>query len=854
MILIKVGENMEKAKYTYISLFSSAGIGCYGFNQAGFQCIATNEVIARRLNIQKANNKCERDSGYICGDISKTDVKQNIVEEVNWWRKNRGVKDVTVVVATPPCQGMSVFNHKKNPKDIKRNSLVIESLKMVKQLHPLFFVFENVPAFMDTACMLNDTVTSIREAHHAILGNEYVFYDDVLNFKFYGSKSSRTRTLVIGVHRKLARFVSPAELFPDREEECLLRSVIGDLPALTKMGEISDTDIYHSFRPYPLYMLPWIETLAEGESAFDNKDDERRPYKFTKDGTRIANVNKTGDKYTRQYWDRIGPSVHTRNDQLASQNTIHPRDNRVFSIRELMLMMTIPQSFKWDRRDLEVLNSLSIKEKEKYLKQNETNIRQCIGEAVPTIIFSKIASNIAQFMGSSHLSDRQIHGIIKANDLDNPDNLLTFISESIAQPESEASSQSINNATLSRIAELANTSRDERAAYYTEKVTLTHIFEHLPYIDKDLITILEPSVGTGNFIPFLIKKYSYAKELIIDVIDIDNETLNIANRLWQGHLFPPNVKINTICEDFLDFNLENKHYDLIIGNPPYIRILASKKLKTYQEAFNDPLANNAAAFFVEKSCMYADYIAFILPKTIFCNSEYGEFREKIRKKRIETIVDFGEQGFSGINIETVFLVINARKRGGNVRVVSIPRGIRIVQKQSYICSPSLPSWVIYRDKTFDSILSNKRFDVFTAFRDRQITKSIKVKRSTVWVIKSKNIPRDGRKLIHIDSGQGDLRLNRNALKDFEVYRYIDRDDVFLVPNMTYYPRMVRKPLGVVANGSVAILIPKDGITVSDDDIAFIASEEFEAFYRIARNHATRTLNIDATSVYYFCIS
>ena len=43
---------------TYISLFSSAGIGCYGFKLENFDCVATNELIARRLEIQKYNNKC----------------------------------------------------------------------------------------------------------------------------------------------------------------------------------------------------------------------------------------------------------------------------------------------------------------------------------------------------------------------------------------------------------------------------------------------------------------------------------------------------------------------------------------------------------------------------------------------------------------------------------------------------------------------------------------------------------------------------------------------------------------------------------------------------------------------------
>ncbi len=44
-------------KLTYISLFSSAGVGCFGFKQNGFECIATNELIERRLNIQKINKK-----------------------------------------------------------------------------------------------------------------------------------------------------------------------------------------------------------------------------------------------------------------------------------------------------------------------------------------------------------------------------------------------------------------------------------------------------------------------------------------------------------------------------------------------------------------------------------------------------------------------------------------------------------------------------------------------------------------------------------------------------------------------------------------------------------------------------
>jgi DNA (cytosine-5)-methyltransferase 1 len=57
-------------------------------------------------------------------------------------------------------------------------------------------------------------------------------------------------------------------------------------------------------------------------------------------------VGSFGDKYKRQRWDKVAPCIHTANDCLASQNTIHPFDDRVFSIAELMEIMAIPKEFK----------------------------------------------------------------------------------------------------------------------------------------------------------------------------------------------------------------------------------------------------------------------------------------------------------------------------------------------------------------------------------------------------------------------------------------------------------------------------------------------------------------------------
>ena len=172
--------------------------------------------------------------------------------------------------------------------------------------------------------------------------------------------------------------------------------------------------------------------------------------------------------------------------------------------------------------------------------------------------------------------------------------------------------------------------------------------------------------------------------------------------------------------------------------------------------------------------------------------------------------------------------------------------------QRYITDPSLPTWVLYRDKFFDQILSQKQFDVFDVFRDRQISKTTTTNGNNIWVVKAKNITRDGLSLIHIPNY--DTYISKSNLDTLHIASYLERTDVFLVPNMTYYPRMMRKPAGIVTNGSVAVFIPKKEIIVDKLDMEYIASKEYEKFYRIARNFANRSLNIDANTVYYFCIN
>jgi len=833
---------MIQNKPTYISLFSSAGVGCYGFKQEGFECIATNELLEKRLNIQKLNKKCKFESGYIAADIKEDSTKKRIYQEIEKWNK-LGNDRVDVVIATPPCQGMSVANHKKKEKEIERNSLIKESVDLIKNINPRFFVFENVSAFWKTGCIdKQGDVVAIGDMITNELGERYLIHNEVLNFKNYGSNSSRTRTLVIGVDKMFSDDISPIEIMPDYVSEKTLYEVIGDMKSLS-WGEYDSDDFFHSFRIYPKHMLPWIENLKQGQSAFDNEDDELKPHRII-DGKMVINKSKNADKYTRQIYNKVAPCIHTRNDQMASQNTVHPVDNRVFSIRELMRMMTIPDSFRWVDYDLEYLNQLPVTEKRKISKKEEMNIRQSIGEAVPTIIFRQIANKIKKNISFHRLTKKDIKEIIEKYDLNNTANLKDFLLEN---------KENYSLSSLSSIIEYANSKRQQHSAYFTNKFIVQEIFENLPDFEEEEISIIEPSVGAGNFLPFIFKKYECKKHVNLTVIDVDPNAIEALKILYDKNNVPNNFLMNFVCADFMDYSFDR--VNLIIGNPPFSKINGSYRNKLLKDNMNKE-STNLAEFILEKAILNSDYVSMIMPKNILNTPEFSSTRAWLKDFKIDSIIDFGENGFKGVLVETINLMIDSKGKPAYTKIISTTNNREMLQKSSYIFSPKLPYWIIYRDDFFDDVLKKMRFGIFDVFRDRQITNNNsfldKTDKYSVRVLKSRNILDSG-EIIKIEGY--DSFIDKETLSKLTVKKYLDNDNVYLTPNMTYKPRLIKKEKGYVVNGSIAILIPKDeDMTISSSQMNYIASDEFRTFYKIARNFQTRSLNVDKTSCYWFGIN
>jgi DNA (cytosine-5)-methyltransferase 1 len=815
----------------YISLFSSAGVGCYGFKQSGFECVATNELLEKRLNIQKENKTCSDPKGYILGDISKSETKQKLLDKIYSWQDKNKKQDIDFLIATPPCQGMSVANHKKRNDEIKRNSLVTESIKIVSDIKPRVFVFENVRGFSKTLCI--DTDNKEREIGVAIernLASQYHIENRIINFKDYGSNSSRTRTLIIGT-RKDVEDLNPLMLFPDLKKEKTLKQVVGKLPRLNNMGESDINDSLHKFRKYSNHMMSWIINTEYGCSAFDNKNPKFRPHKIV-NGEIVENKNKNGDKYKRCIWEKVAPCIHTRNDILASQSTIHPVDNRVFSIRELMLLMTIPKSFKWFKFDTNHDNIDTL------IKNNEINIRQSIGEAVPTAIFKNIAIKYKKFIVKKQLPLRQIKLLIEDQQLSNIKKLINFLNKNL---------DDYSFTDLSKISEIANSKRLKNSAFYTRRDVVFRSIKYIPKITNKEVKILEPSVGVGNFLPDLIKKYESYESVVIDVIDIDPYSIKIAKILIRKIKIPKHIKLNFINDDFLLHNFKNKKYDIVVGNPPFGKVLDTSLKSTYKENLFNTGTNNIFSFFMEKALQISSYISLIIPKSILSSPEFEKTRILLETRKFISIYDHGEKGFKGVKIETISVLFSNKKTIDKDLIIleSAITKEYSTKKQSYILDSSLPIWLLYRNHTFDATFIKLKVDIFKYFRDRQITRKDLSSKGKYQIIKSKNLSMDG-SLVNNETNSFFI----DDIAKYVVKKFLNKMCI-VVPNLSYYPRAAFLPKNSVADGSLAIFETDENIT--KDDIDYFKSDEFTKYYRIAQNYGTRTLNINRNTTFFWGI-
>ncbi|MDD3417324.1 MAG: DNA cytosine methyltransferase [Lachnospiraceae bacterium] len=226
---------MDQKKLYAIDLFSGCGGVTAGLKKAGIEVRAAVEINDIAIKTYSENNKnipvIHDDIRNVSGDCLKNIA--GILEQ-----------DIFLLVACPPCQGFSSIR-RGGDKD-KRNQLVFQYIRLVKELKPEFILMENV------AGMSRGKGKKTFEKAYKEFEKEYKCIYDILNAADYGVPQTRRRLVLHGIRKDVYEkwksslklelpkqtHVAPAKKKKDDGlKEWITSSVILGLPSL-KAGEV----------------------------------------------------------------------------------------------------------------------------------------------------------------------------------------------------------------------------------------------------------------------------------------------------------------------------------------------------------------------------------------------------------------------------------------------------------------------------------------------------------------------------------------------------------------------------------------------------------------------------------------
>ena len=346
-----------------LSLFASAGIAEMNLKKCGIDMILANELIDIRAKTHVFwHQNCE----VICGDITSDNIKNNIIEKA---KKSK----VDFILATPPCQGVSLVGKNKTNDDMlndPRNFLIFHAFEVIDQLNPKVIVIENVDRFLTMKFPYDGGFYNIEYIVRKKYGEKYSINVNVYNAQDYGVPQSRKRVIIVLYNNEFI-FTEPKKVKP-----VTVRQAIGDLPSL-EAGESSNIKNHYAREHTEAHVICMKHTPT-GHSAFENEI----YFPKNKDGIRLKGYSAT---YKRIEWDKPAPTITMRNDAISSQSNVHPgrllpnglySDARVLTLRELFILSSIDP-------DLDVPDFAS-----------DIQVRFMIGEAVPPKLIETICKNL----------------------------------------------------------------------------------------------------------------------------------------------------------------------------------------------------------------------------------------------------------------------------------------------------------------------------------------------------------------------------------------------------------------------------------------------------------------------------
>ncbi len=327
-----------------IDLFAGAGGLSLGFEQVGFDVAAAVDIDPVHCAVHEYNFPL---CATLCRNVADLEAAEfRAIPAV-------GEREIDVVFGGAPCQGFSLIG--KRALDDPRNALVWHFVRLVRDLRPAYFVFENVRGLTIGAHrrFLDEMIEALTPDYRIALPYR------VLNAADYGVPQDRRRLFLLGARsdRRLPVYPKPVA------ERVTVSDAIGDLPDADGFEELLCNDSVPAKLGSP---SPYAARLRGVAQDLDNFGYRRR---F--DRSLLTSSLRT--QHTALSRQRFSATEHGRTELVSrfrkldpeglcntlragsasdhgaftSPRPIHPRFPRVITNREAARLHSYPDWFRF---------------------------------------------------------------------------------------------------------------------------------------------------------------------------------------------------------------------------------------------------------------------------------------------------------------------------------------------------------------------------------------------------------------------------------------------------------------------------------------------------------------------------
>lgn len=171
-------------------------------------------------------------------NVKKSYFANYQIDEFRWHEDIRYINGskyrgkVDLLVGGSPCQSFSTYGHRRGLDDT-RGTLFYDYARLIDEIHPKFFIFENV-----TGLINHDKGNTWKTIKRVFEELKYHISAEILDAKDYGIPQMRKRLFVVGVRNDISneKFVFPSEVKLNKKVDSYLMNEVENKYYLPEKG------------------------------------------------------------------------------------------------------------------------------------------------------------------------------------------------------------------------------------------------------------------------------------------------------------------------------------------------------------------------------------------------------------------------------------------------------------------------------------------------------------------------------------------------------------------------------------------------------------------------------------------